>query len=101
LALVEEKARVAGFTTLGLGCEGIVAGHEEKINALQGEAWELWVDLNYRLGQDPALRGAADHLLHIGRSASAKIGSEAGPTGPSKCRNLVTLHPSRRITIGK
>jgi hypothetical protein len=60
----------AGFATLGLiGCEGIVAGHEEKINALQGEAWELWVDLNYRLGQDPALRGAADHLLYIGRSS--------------------------------
>ncbi len=59
----------AGFTTLGLiGCEGIVAGHEEKINALQGEAWELWVDLNYRLGQDPTLRGAADHLLYVGRN---------------------------------
>jgi S-adenosylmethionine-dependent methyltransferase len=63
-----------GFTTLGLiGCEGIVAGHEEKINALQGEAWELWVDLNYRLGQDPALRGAADHLLYIGRNRLGDI----------------------------
>ena len=59
----------AGFATLALiGCEGVVAGHEENVNALQGEAWELWVDLNYRLGQDPALRGAADHLLHVGRN---------------------------------
>ena len=58
----------AGFTTLGVvGCEGIVAGHEGKINALSGEAWERWVDLNYRLGQDPYLWGAADHLLYVGR----------------------------------
>src|SRR5262249_49360235 len=60
----------AGFATLGLiGCEGIVAGHEEQINTLSGEAWERWVDLNYRLGQDPSLHGAADHLLYIGRNA--------------------------------
>jgi hypothetical protein len=84
LALVEEKARVAGFTTLGLGCEGIVAGHEEKINAVQGEAWELWVDLNYRLGQDPALRGAADNLLYIGRSTSARCDSRVDPSRPGK-----------------
>jgi len=57
-----------GFATLGVvGCEGVVAGHEEKINALTGEAWTRWVNLNYRLGQDPALRGASDHLLYIGR----------------------------------
>jgi ubiquinone/menaquinone biosynthesis C-methylase UbiE len=60
----------AGFETLSLrGCEGVVAGHEEKINALSGEAWEYWVDLNYRLGQDPSLHGASDHLLYIGRNA--------------------------------
>jgi S-adenosylmethionine-dependent methyltransferase len=71
----------AGFATLGLiGCEGVVAGHEEKINTLQGEAWELWVDLNYRLGQDPALRGVADHLLYIGRNASPRSGSQVSPT---------------------
>jgi S-adenosylmethionine-dependent methyltransferase len=39
---------------------------EELINQLTGEAWEEWVDLNYRLGQDPTLYGAADHLLYIG-----------------------------------
>jgi S-adenosylmethionine-dependent methyltransferase len=59
----------AGFATLGLlGCEGIVAGHEEPINTVSGEAWERWVDLNYRLGQDPSLHGAADHLLYIGHN---------------------------------
>lgn len=61
----------AGFETLCVvGCEGIVAGHEEKVNALSGKAWERWVDLNYRLGKDPALRGAADHLLFVGRNAA-------------------------------
>ncbi len=58
----------AGLRTVELlGCEGVVAGHEQKINALTGEAWERWVDFNYRVGHDPSLRGAADHLLYIGR----------------------------------
>jgi S-adenosylmethionine-dependent methyltransferase len=50
-----------------IGCEGIVAGHEEKINQISGPLWEQWVDLNYKLGQEPTLYGAADHLLYIGR----------------------------------
>jgi S-adenosylmethionine-dependent methyltransferase len=53
-------------TLLLLGCEGVVAGHEEKVNALQGEDWDQWVDLNYRLGQEPSLYGASDHLFYIG-----------------------------------
>jgi ubiquinone/menaquinone biosynthesis C-methylase UbiE len=61
----------AGFTTVNLiGCEGIVAGHEEAINQVQGDLWRAWVALNYRLGQEPALYGAADHLLYIGRKNS-------------------------------
>ena len=60
-----------GFTTENLiGCEGIVAGHEETINQVQGELWQQWVALNYRLGQEPALYGAADHLLFFGRRKS-------------------------------
>ena len=58
----------AGFLMQSMvGAEGVVAGHEDKINELSGELWEAWVDLNYRLGKDPALWGAADHLLYIGR----------------------------------
>ena len=41
---------------------------EDNLSPLEGAAWEAWVDLNYRLGQDPALRGAADHLLYIGHT---------------------------------
>jgi S-adenosylmethionine-dependent methyltransferase len=56
------------FDTLALlGVEGVVAGHEAHSRTLQGEAWEFWVDLNYRLGHEPSLHGAADHLLYVGR----------------------------------
>jgi len=58
----------AGFETLLLmGCEGIVAGHEAYVNSLEGENFEKWTDLNYRLSKDPAAIGAADHILYIGR----------------------------------
>lgn len=82
-----EFMEAAGFATLGLiGCEGVVAGHEGKVNAVQGEAWELWVDLNYRLGQDPALRSATNHPLYIGCNASTRSGSQVSSTGPGKER---------------
>jgi ubiquinone/menaquinone biosynthesis C-methylase UbiE len=56
-----------GLHTLRLvGCEGVVAEHESKVNQLDGEAWETWVDLNYELGQEPTLYGASDHLLYVG-----------------------------------
>jgi len=49
-----------------IGCEGIVAELDDKVNVLTEEAWEAWVDLNYKLGQDPALYGASDHVLYVG-----------------------------------
>jgi S-adenosylmethionine-dependent methyltransferase len=61
-----------GFETLDLiGCEGIIARNEEQVNLLTGEAWQTWVDLNYRLGKEPSLYGAADHLLYVGRKTEA------------------------------
>jgi hypothetical protein len=42
---------------------------EEKINELTGEAFEAWVELNYKLGRDPTVHGAAEHLLYVGRKA--------------------------------
>jgi S-adenosylmethionine-dependent methyltransferase len=56
-----------GFETLDLlACEGVVSMIEEKINELAGEAFEAWVELNYKLGKDPSVHGAAEHLLHVG-----------------------------------
>jgi SAM-dependent methyltransferase len=58
----------AGFeTVLRLGCEGVVSGHEAYINSLEGDDFEYWTSLNYRLGKDPAAIGASDHILYIGR----------------------------------
>jgi ubiquinone/menaquinone biosynthesis C-methylase UbiE len=57
----------AGLHMLNLiGCEGVVSAVEEKINQLSHPEFEQWVDLNYRLGQEPSLHGAAEHLLYVG-----------------------------------
>jgi ubiquinone/menaquinone biosynthesis C-methylase UbiE len=65
---VRPLMEAGGFETLALlGCEGVVARIEDGVNALTGAAWEAWVALNYRLGHDPALYGAAEHLLYIGK----------------------------------
>jgi S-adenosylmethionine-dependent methyltransferase len=48
-----------------LGVEGVVSMIEERVNALQGEAWDLWVDLNYRLAADPSIHGCVEHLLAV------------------------------------
>jgi len=57
-----------GFSTLNLlGLEGVVSGHEDAVNALSGDAWTYWVDLNYAYAQDPALHAASQHLLYVGR----------------------------------
>jgi hypothetical protein len=50
-----------------MGCEGPLAGHEEYVNSLTEAAHDFWLDLNYRMAQEPSLLGASDHLLYIGR----------------------------------
>jgi 2-polyprenyl-3-methyl-5-hydroxy-6-metoxy-1,4-benzoquinol methylase len=58
----------AGLTTVRLqGCEGAVSHLDEGINQLEGEDWDYWVQLNYRIGQEPSMYGASDHLLYLGR----------------------------------
>lgn len=65
----------AGFeTVLRMGCEGVVAGHENFVNSLEGEKFEFWADLNYRIAKDPAAIGASDHILYIGRKQSTRTG---------------------------
>lgn len=60
-----------GLSTIKMvGVEGIVAGHEEEVNKLQGSDWEKWVDLNFQLGLEPSLYGASDHILYIGKKSS-------------------------------
>jgi S-adenosylmethionine-dependent methyltransferase len=48
-----------------LGVEGVLSMIEEGVNALDGEAWAFWVDLNCRLAADPAIHGCVEHLLAV------------------------------------
>jgi S-adenosylmethionine-dependent methyltransferase len=58
----------AGLSTVCMvGCEGAVSHNEERVNRLEGDDWAYWAQLNYRLGQEPSMYGASDHLLYIGR----------------------------------
>lgn len=67
-AEVNPLMEAAGLESMDLiACEGIVSFIDETVNELTGAPWEFWVDLNYRLGKDPAIHGAAEHLLYIGK----------------------------------
>jgi S-adenosylmethionine-dependent methyltransferase len=48
-----------------LGVEGVVSGRESLINALDGPAWEFWVDVNYQIAHDPVTHGGVEHLLAV------------------------------------
>jgi hypothetical protein len=56
----------AGFELRAvLGVEGLVSMIETEVNALSGQAWDTWVDLNYRAASDPAIHGCVEHLLVV------------------------------------
>jgi ubiquinone/menaquinone biosynthesis C-methylase UbiE len=68
---IEPFMEDCGLSTISMiGVEGIVAGHEEEVNKLQGKDWDKWVNLNYKLGLEPSLYGASDHILYIGKKSS-------------------------------
>lgn len=50
-----------------LGVEGLVSQIETGVNALEGAAWEAWMDLNYRVAGDPSIHGCTEHLLVVAR----------------------------------
>ena len=50
-----------------VAAEGIISMIEDKVNELQGQLFDDWVETNYRLGKDPAIHGSAEHLLYICR----------------------------------
>jgi S-adenosylmethionine-dependent methyltransferase len=62
----------AGFEVITvLGVEGLVSMIEVGVNALSGDEWNAWVELNYRVADDPSLHGGVEHLLAIARKAVA------------------------------
>jgi SAM-dependent methyltransferase len=57
-----------GFRTLDLvGAEGLFSMIQDKARAVPPEAWPGFIELNFRLGREPSLLGAAEHLLYVGR----------------------------------
>lgn len=50
-----------------LGVEGLVSLREELVNALEEDAWEFWVDVNYQIAHDPVVHGGVEHLLAVCR----------------------------------
>ncbi len=67
-AEVQPLCRDAGFEVLHiLGVEGVVSNTETRINALQGEIWERWIDVNYQIAHDPYSLGGVEHILTVCR----------------------------------
>lgn len=57
-----------GFDALDLvGTEGFYSFIQDKAGGVPPNRWKAFVDLNYRLGKEPSLLGATEHLLGIGR----------------------------------
>lgn len=48
-----------------LGVEGLVFPNDTEVNKLTGDAWNAWVELNYRVSTDPYLYNSVSHLLLI------------------------------------
>lgn len=58
----------AGWHTVAMvGCEGVVAEVEERLNELDAVQLANWVALNYELGRKPELLAASAHILYIGQ----------------------------------
>jgi S-adenosylmethionine-dependent methyltransferase len=63
---VRPLLREAGYEVRAvLGVEGLVSMIEGQVNALEGEAWERWVELNYQLATDVTIHGCVEHLLAV------------------------------------
>ncbi|HYF77290.1 MAG TPA: methyltransferase domain-containing protein [Symbiobacteriaceae bacterium] len=63
-----------GFDSIDLmGVEALVDHIEEQVNQLTGDAWDAWVEINYRAGKDPCLHGGSSHLLWVGRRPDLRL----------------------------
>jgi hypothetical protein len=69
-----------------LGVEGLVSMIEGQITSLQGELWQCWVELNYRVASDPSIHGYMEHLLLVAqkprwRQVLRRVASELQQAG--------------------
>jgi len=59
---------MCGLNTVEMvGCEGVVAEVEERLNQLPEVEFARWVALNYRLGRKTELLTASSRILHVGQ----------------------------------
>ena len=84
---VEPLCRSAGLDVVTvLGAEGIVSTSETTINALEGEAWDYWLDVNYAIAHDPydprrgrtSTRGLPQTALAIGAAPDRRAAGAEG-----------------------
>ena len=81
-----------------LGVDALVSQIEEGVNRLSGTAWERWVDLSTRVASDPALFGAAEHLLVLARQAA--VARSAASSGSRAERGRNSLQGRRQHVSG-
>lgn len=48
-----------------LALEGLASQGEQRLNELQGEDWQTWVEINESVASDPSLFGSAEHLMAV------------------------------------
>lgn len=64
---VETLMREGGFIQENLiGCEGVLATHEEPLIGLTEEQKEMWFQINLRFAESRTALEASDHILYIG-----------------------------------
>lgn len=65
-----------GFETIGLfAAEGLLGVLGEHVNRLIGRSFDAWTAINTRFCGDPALLGAAEHILYLGRKPAVNCGA--------------------------
>jgi SAM-dependent methyltransferase len=71
---IELARRGYAVTDLDLSTVSLefAAAQAAEVERLPEGAWSAWLDLHYRLGQDPCLLGAAAHLLYVGRKPASR-----------------------------
>jgi S-adenosylmethionine-dependent methyltransferase len=58
----------AGLQTLVLaGIEPAISADDESYNKLEGKQRKMWLDLLYKISQEPSIVASSRHLLYIGR----------------------------------
>ena len=65
IAPIHEKA---GFRTLALvGTEPAISADDASYNCLEGERRQLWLDLLFKLSEEPGMTASSRHMLYVGK----------------------------------